>query len=325
MTLPRQLPYTPPRRLMALAHRRRRTRLAVASLALVLAAASAAYESPIHQKLTFSAAKQLNRCLAGRVIPPVNALQVRMIARANARQAETNIFVRMARWNYYDRSGVGDRDILWVIDTRFHEHFDKQVRELAAAGGDAEAFRYVGRILNYVQDVTSPAHAAPVYTARWWRLGLKDRFDGFPIDEDRVADAVRGSCAHVLASTADYDGVLRETAEDTVTAIEAPMFGLPASWEAFWTLNENPGKFGEYGPAGNNFGRNTSFRCGGQGRCVLLSEDPLYQEFALQRHIGAVVASMRVMLILQRQRMEPQAAIVNATTPTPMKPGERFP
>ena len=294
--------------------------LALACSALALAGGSAAYESPIHQKLTFLAAKQLNRCLAGRIIPPVNALQVRRIARANARQAETNILVRMVRWNYYDRSGAGDRDILWVIDTRFHEHFDQQVSKLAAAGGDAEAFPYVGRILNYVQDVTSPAHAAPVYTARWWRLGLKDRFDGFPIDEDGVAAAVRESCAHVLASTADYDGVLKETAEDTLTAIEAPMFGMPASWEAFWTLNEDPGKFGEYGPAGNNFGRNTRFRCGAQGRCVLLSEDPLYQEFALQRHISAVVASMRIMLILQRQRMEPQEAFASARTPTPLKP-----
>ncbi|MCZ0944050.1 MAG: hypothetical protein OXJ53_13410 [Gammaproteobacteria bacterium] len=303
--MPRQLRYPLPRKSMALGRRSLPTRLAVASLALALASGSTAYESSIHQKLTFLAAKQLNRCLAGRITPPVSALQVRMIARANARQAETNVLVRMMRWNYYDRSGVGDRDILWVIDTRFHEHFDQQVSKLAAAGGDAEAFPYLGRILNYVQDVTSPAHAAPVYTTRWWRLRLKDRFDEFPIDEDRVAAAVRDSCAHVLANITNYDGVLRETAENTVTAIEAPMFGLPASWEAFWTLNEDPGKFGEYGPAGNNFGRNTRFRCGAQGRCVLLSEDPLYQEFALQRHISAVVASMRVMLILQRQRMAP--------------------
>ncbi len=286
----------------SLSLRRTIARLSLAGLALALATAPAAYESPIHQKLTFLAAKQLNRCLAGRATPPVSALQVRMIARANARQAETNIFVRMMRWNYYDRSGVGDRDILWVIDTRFHQHFDQQLRALAAAGRGVEAFPFAGRILNYVQDVTSPAHAAPVYASRWWRLGLKDRFNGFPIDEDRVAAAVQSSCGHVLANTAGYDGVLRETAEDTLTAIEAPMFGLPASWEAFWTLNEDPGKFGEYGPAGNNFGRNTRFRCGAQARCVLLSEDPLYQEFALHRHISAVVASMRVMLILQRQR-----------------------
>ena len=293
-------------------------RLAVGSfLALALASGVAAYESPIHQKLTFLAAKQLNRCLADGAIPPVNALQVRMIARANARQAENNLFVRMMRWNYYDRSGADDRDILWLIDTRFHQHFTAQVRALAGTDGGAEAFQRLGRIVNYAQDVTSPAHAVPVYTARWWRLSLKDRFGGFPIDEDQVAAAVRGSCAQVLADTADYGGVLRETAEDTVSAIKAPMFGLPASWEAFWTLNEDPGKFGEYGPAGNNFGRNTRFRCGAQDQCVLLSEDPLYKDFALQRHVSAVVASMRIMLILQRERMKPQEAVVNARTPTP--------
>ncbi len=317
MTLPHQPRGATPRRLTALARRRPTARLAVASLALALASGPAAYESPIHQKLTFLAAKQLNRCLADRATPPVNALQVRMIARANARQAETNAFVRMVRWNYYDRSGVGDRDLLWVIDTRFHEHFKAQARALATADDDAAAFPHLGRIVNYVQDVTSPARAVPVYTARWWRLSLKDRFGGFPIDEDQVAAAVRGSCARVLADTADYGNVLRETAEDTLTAIKAPMFGLPASWEAFWTLNEDPGKFGEYGPAGNNFGRNTRFRCGAQNQCVLLSEDPLYKDFALQRHISAVVASMRVMLILQRQRMKPQEAFGNARTPIP--------
>jgi len=88
------------------------------------------YESRIHQKLTFIAAKQLNRCVSGSDVPGVNALQVRIIAKANTRQADANLFVRMFRWNYYDRSGVGDRDILWIIDTRFHEHFDEVVRRM---------------------------------------------------------------------------------------------------------------------------------------------------------------------------------------------------
>ena len=278
--------------------------ICLAVFALALVGNCFAYESSIHQKLTFLAAKQLNRCLADSDIPSVDALQVRVIAKANARQAEANFFVRLFRWSYYDRSGVGDRDVLWVIDTRFHEHFDQQVRQLGgtAQTDPTDAYRRVGRVLNYVQEVTSPAQAAPVYTARWWRLNLRDKFDNFPVDQARVAAATERSCPYVLANPGDYHSILKQTADDTLTAVQAPMLGLPASWEAFWTLNEDPGKFGEYGPAGNNFGRNASFSCGATQRCVLLREDPLYRDFALQRHISAVVASMRIMLALQRQR-----------------------
>ena len=266
--------------------------------------AATAYEAALHQKFTFAAARQLNICLAETAspAPTLNALQVRLIARANAGQANTNPLIRMFRWNYYDRSGADSREILWIIDTRFHEHFEDQLRRLEGADEFGDQHRGLGRIVNYVQDVTSPAHVAPVNATRWWRFSLTDKFDGFAVDEARLAEAVASSCDHVLASQLDYRGILEEAAAHTLAAIQAPMFGLPATWEAFWTLNTNPRKFGEYGPAGNAFGRNTRFRCGAGLRCALLSEDPLYRDFALQRHLASVVASMKVLLAFQRSR-----------------------
>lgn len=292
-------------------------RICLAAIASMLAGSGLAYESAVHQKLTFLAAKQLNRCLADSDIPSVNALQVRIIAKANARQAEANFFVRLFRWSYYDRSGVGDRDVLWVIDTRFHEHFNQQARLLADKAAPTAVYNSIGRILNYVQEVTSPAQAAPVYTARWWRLSFKDKFNNFPVDQAKVAAATEKSCPYVLANPGDYHSILKQTADDTLTAVQAPMFGLPTSWEAFWSLNEDPGKFGEYGPAGNNFGRRTSFSCGAGRNCALLREDPLYRDFALQRHISAVIGSMRVMLVLQRQR---SAASMSGPPPRLQRP-----
>ena len=273
------------------------------ALAGGLTGPAVAYESAVHQKLTFLAAKQLNRCLEGGEVPAVHALQVRIIAKENARQAEANILVRSRRWSYYDRSGANSRELLWVVDTRLHEHFDQQVERLTAADSANAAYPHAGRILNHVQDVTSPPHAVPVYTGRWWRLSWRDRFDGFRIDEAQVAAAVERSCPYMLANPSTYQDILRDAAEDTLTAVLAPMFGLPVSWEVFWTLNDDPSKFGGYGPAGNNFGRDASFPCGAAGRCVLLREDPLFRDFALQRHIAAVLASMRVLLRLQRQRL----------------------
>ncbi len=270
------------------------------------------YEPEIHQKLTFLAAKQLDRCVAGSEVPGLNALQVRIIAKANTRQADANLFVRMFRWNYYDRSGVGDREILWIIDTRFHEHFDQVVRRIGSAEDANDRYRNLGRIVGYVQDVTSPPHAVPVYATRWWRLTLQDRFDRYPVDEEGVAGLVEASCGEVMNPAPDYHSVLEEAARGTLAAVQSPVEGLPVTWEIFWRAHENPGRFGSYGPAGNNFGRGARFPCGQRERCVLLDDDPLYADFAMRRHAAAVLATMRAMTIAQRVAVPERNASASA-------------
>ena len=313
---------------------KRRATLALA-LALPLAllpGPALAYEPEIHQKLTFLAAKQFNRCVTDTDLPGLNALQVRIVAKANARQADLNFFVRIFRWNYYDRSGVGDRDILWVIDTRFHEHFDQLLRRVAAAADAHDRYQNVGRIIGYIQDVSSPAHAVPVYASRWWRLSTKDRFDRYPVDEERLAETVAGRCDQALslprpvpqaadgdasapaqspgppaAGVAGYQALLEAAARETLAAVQAPMIGLPATWEVFWTPDEDPGSFGSYGPAGNNFGRGARFPCGLSEQCELLRDDPLYAAFALERHAAAVLRTMQALAIAQGQAIAKQA------------------
>ena len=71
-------------------------------------------------------------------------------------------------------------------------------------------------------------------------------------------------------------------------------------------FGKEPGSaFGEYGVAGNEFGNRVEFRCGTEDdpkmRCLLLKDDPLYQEFAFDRHREAVSATMIAMLLVQRQ------------------------
>ena len=59
---------------------------------------------------------------------------------------------------------------------------------------------------------------------------------------------------------------------DTMTAVAEVIPGMPTSWSAFWDPGDDAAEFGDYGPAGNNFGRRTEFRCGEGQRCVLLKE-----------------------------------------------------
>ena len=256
-----------------------------------------AYDEKLHQQFTFLAAKQFNLCVAelGLPLPPFSPLQVRYVARANVQQAQSKLFTRLFRWNYYNRDDQSANNWLWILDTRFHGHFDELLQRLRSPRDEAAGYRDLGRVANYVQTVTSPARAVPVFTGRWWRLSTTDRFDEYPLDEAAVAAAIGGSCQVLLALDVDFEAVLEDVAQSTLAAVEAPINGMPATWQAFWQPNRKASSFGEYGPAGNNFGRETTFRCGVQPRCVLLEDDPLYAQFALQRHVAAVIGTMRVM------------------------------
>lgn len=265
--------------------------------ASALASPAFAYDEKLHQQFTFLAAKQFNLCVAelGLPLPPFSPLQVRYVARANVQQAHSKFFTRLFRWNYYNRKDQSANNWLWILDTRFHGHFEEVLQRLRSPRDEAAGYRDLGRVANYVQTVTSPARAVPVYTARWWRLNTTDRFDEYPLNEASVAAALGGSCQVLLDQDADFEAVLREVAQSTLAAVEAPINGMPTTWAAFWQPDRRAGSFGEYGLAGNNFGRETTFRCGAEQRCVLLEDDPLYAQFALQRHVAAVVGTMRVM------------------------------
>jgi hypothetical protein len=278
-------------------------------MGLLVASSADGYEGRLHQQLTFIAAKQFNQCAANHDVAVLTPLEVRYIAKTNFSQAERNVFSRMFSWRYYDRGRESERSILWAVDTRFHEHFNEVVGRLHGADDTRKRYSNLGRLVSYIQVVSSPAHSVPVYTARFWRFSVTDKFDGFPIDEAALSE--RLGCEFLDTPTADYQAVVRSVAAETLGAVRAPIQGMPASWEAFWKLADDAGNFGEYGPAGNNFGRDTEFRCANEQRCVLLRDDPLYVAFARMRHLAAVNGTMRAMLIMQRSRRAQDLADVS--------------
>ena len=258
-----------------------------------------AYEGDIHQRLTFIAAKQFNECMQTESGQRLSALDTRYLVKANVAQADGNVFSRMFRWSYYNRDDQTSRTFLGVLDTRFHNRFVELIGRLDGSRSRHRELQTLGRIINFIQDVTSPAHVVPVYTGRWWRFSQGDRFDRFAIDEDRITEAISTSCSYLQSAPGSYQTALVDVATDTLTAVQGPIFGFPSTWEAYWQLAEDPDEFGEYGVAGNQFGQRTQFRCG-EERCLLLKDDPLYQDFAASRHVAAVVATMQVMGLFQQ-------------------------
>ena len=258
------------------------------------------YDSDIHQQLTFLAAKQYSKCAEtqqGLYRP--SALDVRYLVRANVAQADAGFFSRMFRWNYYSSNPQDQKDVLWVIETRFQGHYRSLLRQIELGDKAEDRLKAVGRVISYLQDVTSPPRVVPVFTGRWWRFSFSDRFDRFPIDADAIDGRLVDSCNRLGLGSEDFETLLSTTANTTISAIKEKIAGYPVTWEAFWSFGEKSGDFGEYGIAGNQFGKRSSFRCADDERCLLLEDDPLYQEFALQRHVEAVQATMKALLIMQ--------------------------
>ena len=269
--------------------------------------AAGAYEGAAHQALTFIAAQHFNRCAVEAGAARLTPLQVRYIVKANVGQTQANVFRKITRWSYYDRAGQNERSALGFIQTRLHRHFNRVVLALEEAESLAERYSNLGRIASYLQEVTSPAHVVPVYTTRWWRFNIGDRFDDYPVEEDAFAAAVAQDCSPLFANVGSHAELLADTAEGTLAAVRQPIADMQVTWEVFWEI-DRPGAFGRYGDAGNNFGRQADFDCGSAERCMLVSRDPIYATFAAARHLHAVRATMTAMWLLQRRAAAALAA-----------------
>ena len=96
------------------------------------------------------AAKQLSLCDQASGDGVMSALDTRYIVRANVAQAESNVFVRMFRWNYYNRDEGREKAALGIIDTRFHAHFNSLASDLAKLYESEERYKTLGKLLNYI-------------------------------------------------------------------------------------------------------------------------------------------------------------------------------
>lgn len=288
-------------------------------LMLLRPAVVMAYPEAVHQEMTFLAARLVNQCLIAGGQVPLTALQVRHIARANVQMAGRNALVRMFRWNYHASVPGAGRTLWGLVDTRFEGHYQELADTFGTVGETPSRLRKLGRMVFYLQRMSTPHRVVPVFSERFWRFSFSDRFDAWPIDHEQLAQSAAGGCDSLLTDHPSPAALLSSVVADTVEAVRSPISGLPVSWEVFWQLPEQTGAFGTYGVAGNRFGDETEFECGGSERCVLLRLDPLYRDFALARHTTAIRATMQALMWLRRPPAE--AVEVSETTPSTSNSG----
>ena len=110
--------------------------------------------------MTFLAAKQFNRCVEGTDIPALTPLQVRYIAKANTGLADRSVFARMFNWRYYDRDDQSEQSMMWVVDTRFHDHFDELSGRLVVVDDPVTAYQDLGRAISIYWNEEPAGHIA---------------------------------------------------------------------------------------------------------------------------------------------------------------------
>ena len=196
-----------------------------------------------------------------------------------------------------------DRRWLWLVSTRLHDRFEDRAAKVLMQDGVRATLRYkdLGSVLYYLQRVTIPANVVPIFHPSALALALGDRFTDYPIDEGRLSEAGDGLCGpwrRLRYPT--FDALLAQTAGATLDALRQPIADMQSPWYAFWELG-SPGALAATGEAGNRFGRAASFPCG-TDRCQLLDDDPIYATFAAAQHRLALLATMRGILLLQRDR-----------------------
>lgn len=226
-------------------------------------------------------------------------MQVRYLARATVDMADRSVFLRMFRWNYYAPLGYSGRMLGGLVDSRFNGHYNRLVAALDEPGTEIDRLEAHGAVNFYLHHVTTPQRVVPVYTNRLWRMSFSDRFDDVPPDEERILAALGDPCAVIRDASPDVQGLLHVLAEETRARVRDLIPGMQVTWQVFWEFANEDGAFGEYGPAGNNFGREVEFECGDEGRCVLLDDDPLYLDFVAARHAAAVAATLQLLARLR--------------------------
>jgi len=299
-------------------------RLLVVMFTAMQGTAAFAYDAKIHQHITFLAAKQINRCLGPGHVPPLTPLQVRSVAQGNSALADSNFMVRMLRWGYYDPLEREDMSVAWLVNTRLNDHFGRLAAGIEDAETDAERLALLGAIVSYIQLVSSPARALPVYVSRFWRWNFADRFDEYPLLDTELEAALQDDCSHLDSIPESFDAILAAVAADTRAAVRGPIGALPATWEAFWVPPDVLGGFGSYGPAGNNFGRYTEFPCGLPDihRCVLITDDPAYTAFALERQMAAIRGTAQAIMLFQARYAPPLPSFHQLGVPPSPRPAD---
>lgn len=223
-----------------------------------------AYSPATHKSMVASAAQDYNYCIDVLNLnrSKLTQKQINKIINGNLRE-DINPMNKLKFWHFYHpEKDLGKGILGWGFAS-----FTERYKEAQGKLKKRNALKAIGTMSHYIQDVTNPAHVAPIYH------GLGDSFDFFDFKSFWPQKISKERCAPLfekaeVAKKKDessfllVDEVTKNTLgkmQETILVSTNTHQGL-YSWEdAFWSSKFGPASkqagFGEYGFLGNTFGK----------------------------------------------------------------------
>ncbi len=223
-----------------------------------------AYSPATHRHIIRAAAEDYNTCVAHLDLPSpeLTASVIKKMQKGSTHE-DLNPFVKFTQWHFYHpRKDLGAGSLGYGHGSFEHRYgvVEKKLEKSFS--------RSLGAMAHYVQDVTNPAHVAPIYH------GIGDGFDYFDfkahwpaaIDTKKCDEIFQRVLAFKRVGRASTFSLVRRTTEETLLKIQEQIPVMTAthqgfySWEeAFWNTQYGRGSirksFGHYGFLGNGFGK----------------------------------------------------------------------
>ena len=288
-------------------------------ISLIISGNAMAIDPEGHLHVTRSSLAVYAKCLDQIGVTDELADGHEAIAYFSAEEDLSPLLRRIFNWHFFDfyrddethamgRYFTGARMSLHSI---FDAHADDLKQALLNVQNSA-VHELTGRILHYMQDVTVPAHVAPIFHFKFKFLGRADYFDQMPVGQTQVISYRPDLClvkkSEVTSLQQGLDRILTTTALDTRRRIEQPI-PVPEThalsgktWEEFWVLR-NPRDDDQYegttkgfAPYGNRGREGFEKLCKGSE-----PEREACLNFFRQSYQTAVIATVETLLLINSQ------------------------
>ncbi|WP_333984899.1 hypothetical protein [Ectopseudomonas khazarica] len=284
-----------------------------------------AFTPDLHSAYALKAAQAYKTC-AGVELPAQLSEALAGGARAEDSSLST-LFQRITNWHFYNRNNM--LKSFWFFnrnqDVIFTKRTEKLDRLLEDPNADsAKVYKQAGRVLHYIQDMSVPGHAVPVYHAKL-PGNDPDPFDDFEsIEALPVFGLSEMQCQELRDEIGKADASPRHFLNDAATATlqvieQIDPAGNPivdGAWKAYWVYpasdpDEARKGWGEYGICA--FSREVEkVGCKSEEELVALFEQQSQQ---------ALKSSVLMLLYLQkrladaREKMPTQERVTSAGSP----------
>ena len=315
----------------------RQVLIVIPLLALIFSGETHAYSVENHKKLTAVAIKVFNQCADNQTnnkwLKSLNDVESFRLVDGSYSEDE-DYFDKSTNWHFYDREGLIGRESPLEIfkkiiaEPTMHPRFNQleiTVSNLVKIDGirSWQPYETVGKLIHYLQDVTVPAHVAPVFHPL--NDGFGDSFDDYQVNETELLKKFDVNFCNEMKSLKNksYNSILDFYANQTFTALNNSIDDLTddqgdsIKWNVFWNIKTNTRMFGSYGIAGNQYGnkyicidRNLSFdetideEEDGECLHMMRINKSIYDEFANVQHVHAIKATLNAILLSQKQIFE---------------------